>query len=88
MTLGTRPGEAVAVNQQTMTNDLGLELIPVSEEIRQQQDLPDGLTGALVSSVTADSPAYKAGLRRGMVLTAVGAKIIETQPLPAARSPR
>ena len=85
VTLGSRPGEAVAVNQQAINKEIGLDLQPLTKDIRQQQELPDGLQGAIVSAVTADSPAYKAGIRRGMVLTAVGAKVIDS-PAKAGRA--
>lgn len=53
---------------------LGLSLVPITPETRQQYRLPERSTGALIVGVRADSPAAKKGLRAGDVIKMVGQK--------------
>ncbi len=54
---------------------LGISGSNVTEEINQSYDIP---IGAHISSVTAGSPAEKAGLERGMVITEIDGKSVRT----------
>jgi len=49
---------------------LGVEISPVSDEVAAALGL-DTAQGAMISRVTMDSPAAKAGLRKGDIVTAV-----------------
>lgn len=55
---------------------LGVTVSNVTSEINQTYDIP---VGAYVSSVTAGSPAEKAGIMKGMVITEVEGKSIRTR---------
>ena len=56
---------------------LGVIIQPVSEEIAEAFGLPDR-KGALVSDITPDGPAQKAGIEKGDVIREVGGKIIDS----------
>jgi serine protease Do len=65
---------------------LGVEIKSVDEAIMKQFNLPDK-TGALINSIIKDSPAEKAGLKRGDVIREFdGTKISSTQELQTAVS--
>jgi serine protease Do len=50
---------------------IGLALAPLSPELRDQLDVPDGTKGAVVRGVESGSPAEMAGLRAGDVIVSV-----------------
>ena len=56
---------------------LGVIIQPVSEEIKESFGLPDR-KGALVSDLTEDGPAQKAGIEKGDVIRSVGGKVIDS----------
>jgi serine protease Do len=56
---------------------LGLRLVTPSEELEQKYGL-DNAQGAIVTRVAPRSPAYKAGLREGDLITQVGNKSVST----------
>ena len=56
---------------------LGVIIQPVSEEIAEAFKLPDR-KGALVSDITSEGPAEKAGIKKGDVIREVDGKNIET----------
>lgn len=61
---------------------LGVEIGPVSKELAESLGLPKA-EGALVSRVEADTPADKAGLKAGDVITAFnGRKVEKVRDLP------
>ena len=60
---------------------IGLELQDLDPRLLEALGLPPGTLGALVNRVRDTSPAQRAGLRRGDVLTRV-----DGQPLESARS--
>lgn len=55
---------------------LGVSVSNVTSEINQAYDIP---IGAYVSSVTENSPAEKAGLQRGMVITEIDKRTVRTR---------
>lgn len=55
---------------------LGVSVSNVTNEINQAYDIP---IGAYISSVTENSPAEKAGLQRGMVVTELDGRTIRTR---------
>lgn len=55
---------------------LGISVSNVTDEINQTYDIP---IGAHISSVTENSPAEKAGLQRGMVVTKIDGKPVRTR---------
>jgi len=61
---------------------LGVVIQPVSKDLAESFGL-DGTNGALVSDVSADSPAKKAGLKAGdVILSANGSDIDDSTTLP------
>ena len=56
---------------------LGVRTVPVSEEVQQQNNLPD-TKGAVVVNVSAGSPAEAAGLPTSAVILAVDGKPVAT----------
>jgi serine protease Do len=75
--LGAEPSE----------HNVGVALAPLSPELRDQLNLPDGAKGAVVAEVKPGSPAQMAGLQQGDVVVGVGAKSVE-DPSQAASSIR
>jgi S1-C subfamily serine protease len=62
---------------------LGVQTIPVTLDTQRQNNLTS-LQGAVVQSVTAGSPAERAGIRAGTVITAVDRQPIDTPEALAA----
>ncbi len=55
---------------------LGVSITDVTDEVRKKEGLPDGVSGVLVLEVYDDSPAEKAAIKEGDVITmAAGAKV-------------
>jgi len=57
---------------------LGVAIGPLSPEIAESLGLKNGTNGALVSQVLEDSPAEKAGIKAGDVITAVNGKALKS----------
>jgi serine protease Do len=78
--VGQMPTDQVASSNQPEDNErrgqLGLALAPLSPDLRNQLDVPDGTQGAVVRQVRPGSPAEAAGLQPGDVIVGVG-----TQPV-------
>lgn len=66
---------------------IGLALARLTPQVRSRLELPEGAEGAVVAEVKPDSPAQKAGLRQGDVVTGVGSRAVTT-PEEAAASIR
>nr|WP_242601342.1 DegQ family serine endoprotease [Pseudaestuariivita atlantica] len=65
--------EAEDENQGPATADiLGLSLSEMTDELREQLELGDKVTGLVVTDVDEDSQAYEKGLRAGDVITEAG----------------
>jgi serine protease Do len=83
-------------NEQTASNDtqggghhgqIGLALAPLSPDMRNQLDVPDGTKGAVVQGVQPGSPAEAAGLQPGDVIVGVGTHAVSS-PAEAAKAMR
>ncbi len=57
---------------------LGIEFQELSPELRDVMELPRGTTGALVNKVRKKSPARRAGVKRGDVVTQLDGRPVET----------
>jgi serine protease Do len=69
------PNEEVTSNGSEdggQQKELGLALAPLSPEMRNQLDVPEGTQGAVVRDVQSGSPADEAGLQAGDVIVGVG----------------
>ncbi|RBI86369.1 protease Do [Rhodosalinus halophilus] len=91
VTIGEQPAEffAAAAPPQTPQDDgqarLGVTVAPVDGELRARSNLPDTVSGLYVVSVAPGTPAARAGLREGDVIsTADGEEIEGVEALRAA----
>jgi serine protease Do len=88
--VGTLPNEQTASNDNPGNDrhgQIGLALAPLSPDMRNQLDLPDGTKGAVVQGVQPGSPAETAGLQTGDVIVGVGTHAV-TSPAEAAKAMR
>ena len=89
--VGTLPNEQTASNDNHGSEahhaQVGLALAPLSPDMREQLDVPDGTKGAVVQSVQPGSPAEAAGLQPGDVIVGVGNHAV-TSPAEAAKAMR
>ena len=72
---------------QHATAELGLALAPLTPDMRDQLDVPDGTRGAVVREVQPGSPADQAGMQPGDVIVGVGTHPV-TSPAEAAKEIR
>ncbi len=70
------PNEQLASNENGQPSHarIGLALSPLSPDLRNQLDVPDGTHGVVVRNVEPGSPADQAGLQAGDVIVGVGDK--------------
>lgn len=68
--------ETRTVVEESERGYLGVSVSNVTSEINQAYDIP---IGAYISSVTENSPAEKAGLQRGMVITELDKRTVRTR---------
>ena len=87
--VGQMPSERMASSEsgQQQGDHVGLALAPLSPDLRNQLDVPDGTRGAVVRQVEPGSPADQAGLQAGDVIVGVGGKKV-TSPGDAATAIR
>jgi serine protease Do len=89
--VGTLPNEQTASNNnhgsEARHGQVGLALAPLSPDMREQLDVPDGTKGAVVQNVQPGSPAEAAGLQPGDVIVGVGNHAV-TSPAEAAKAMR
>lgn len=75
--VATMPDEreaSAAQDEAPQKGRIGVALAPLSPDLREQLDVPEGTKGAVVAEVAPDSPAARAGLRQGDVVVGVGNK--------------
>jgi serine protease Do len=77
--VGTLPNDQTAENGSGGSAGqegphIGLALAPLSPQTRQQLQVPENASGAVVAQVQPGSPADKAGLQPGDVVVDVGGK--------------
>jgi serine protease Do len=89
VTVGQLPNEQVASTGQVNPHQagLGLALAPLSPDLRNQLDVPDGTNGAVVRGVKPGSPADTAGLQPGDIIVGVGSHPVAS-PAEAVREIR
>jgi serine protease Do len=86
--VGTLPGEQMASNdaaESPSRGQLGVALAPLSPEMRNQLDVPDGTKGAVVERVRPGSPAETAGLQPGDIIVGVNTQTV-TSPGEAVKA--
>jgi serine protease Do len=72
VTVGTLSGDNASHGPNAGTAGLGVALGPITPQLRQQLDLPEGARGAVITEVKPGSMADQAGLQAGDVITGVG----------------
>lgn len=76
VTIGRMPGEDLAQREPAATaNDeprIGLMLAPLTPTLRAERGLDADAVGVLVAQVAADSPAARAGIEAGSLISMVG----------------
>jgi serine protease Do len=88
--VGNMPNDQTASAEQEGQDHharLGLALAPLSPDLSNQLDVPDGTKGAVVRNVEPGSPAEQAGLQPGDVIVSVGGKKVSS-PADAAKAIR
>jgi serine protease Do len=87
--VGQLPSEQMAGNDQSHESKgrIGVALAPLSPELGNQLNVPDGTHGVVVRSVEPGSPADQAGLEAGDVIVGVGGKKVAS-PSDAASAIR
>ncbi|WP_338114028.1 Do family serine endopeptidase [Thiorhodococcus mannitoliphagus] len=83
VTVGAMPGDEGALAQQDAGADanqprLGLLLAPLTPEVRMQYGLGADQKGVFVARVEPSSPAAKAGIKSGSLISMVGAELVES----------
>ncbi|MCP5043236.1 MAG: trypsin-like serine protease, partial [bacterium] len=56
---------------------IGLEFKNLDPELRSVMELPDGMSGTLVTKVEPQSPAEQAGMKRGDIVLAIDGTLVE-----------
>jgi serine protease Do len=92
VTIGNMPGEDLAMAKpgEEAAEDgprIGLLLTPLTPEAREKRGLDDADPGVLVAQVAQNSPAQRAGIKAGSVISMVGQEPV-TEPDDVARAVR
>jgi serine protease Do len=89
--VGTLPSDQTASNDdrggESHRAQVGVALAPLSPDLRDQLNIPDGTKGAVVQRVQPGSPAETAGLQPGDVIVGVGTQSVSS-PSEAVRAMR
>jgi serine protease Do len=89
--VGTLPNEQVASASKDSSREhqgqIGLALAPLSPDLRDQLEVPEGTNGAVVQGVQPGSPAESAGLQPGDLIVGVGTHAVSS-PAEAASAMR
>ncbi len=88
VTLGQRENEEIAAaeeapssSEDALSKDVGLRVAAITDPMRQQFRIADGVNGVLVTAVRPGSSAEQAGLRPGVVILQIDGAAVAT---PAA----
>lgn len=65
-------------DMDNLRETLGFSVEDLSDNIRRQLDLGEGVNGVIVSNISQASQAYRQGLQRGDVITRVGDEEVST----------
>ena len=81
--VGPMPGQEVAARVPAEAADpdqprIGLYLVPLTPEIRQRQGFDDQTRGVLIADVQEGSPAERAGIKAGSLISMVGQEEVST----------
>ena len=80
--LGRMPGDklevAEAVDDASSSAKLGIQFAELTPEARQRYDFSEDAKGVLVAGVQPGSPAAKAGIRTGSLITMVGQEPVQS----------
>jgi len=79
----TKPGEAA----EDTGPRIGLFLAPLTPEMRQERGLDADAPGVMVAQVETGSPAQRAGIKAGSLISMVGQEFV-TSPDDVARAVR
>lgn len=79
VTLGELPKEQTAANQnqpqdEGIEDEIGFRVQNLTPDIAQQLGIGEGVNGVVVTDISRSSTAYRQGLQRGHVITAVNRK--------------
>lgn len=88
--VGQLPDERQATNEETAPSHgpkIGLALAPLSPELRERLEVPEGMKGAVIRGVEPGSPAEIAGLEPGDVIVSVGRHAVDS-PAEAVKAIR
>ncbi len=79
-TLAAAPGEPQKETPAKPSDEvvLGMTLVPVTPDLREQYSLGDDVAGLVVTDVDDTSDAYNKGIREGDVITKIGQEDIDT----------
>ena len=79
VTIGQHQTEtAAAAPDKVAGKTLGVTVAPLTDTARAEMGVPENVHGVVVTALQPDSPAAKAGLRRGDVIVRLGSAEIDT----------
>lgn len=93
VTVGTLPSETQTADRGTTGGTeqgqgrIGVALARITPDMRDQLNLPDGTSGAVVAQVQPNSPADQAGIRQGDIIVGVGGHAVSS-PTDAVKAIR
>jgi serine protease Do len=76
VTIGQRPTQVA--KGKAIQEDLGFQLMNLTDEVRERFQIPDNVDGVLVAQVVPGSEAHQAGLRTGAVITEVNRQTVQS----------